>query len=412
MFELFIARRYLRSKRKQVAISVITFISMGGVAAGVMALVVALAITNGFSQTLERTFLSATCHVCVVEKTRGEGIGDWRVLAPKLASLDGVRNVTAALYDNALARLEDNAFVQIKGVPFDATTYLPPMLEHLKEGSLTALRSPGAERPGVILGSKVAKAINATVGKPISLVIPNGDVTPFGPRPSVETVVVVGILESGVFEIDNAWVFMNLADVQRVFGYPDVVNSVELNLANIYRAPQIAAAAESLVNQNREKPLVATTWQEQNHALLNALLLERIGTTIVIGLMLIIAALNIVVALVMMVMEKKRDIAVLMSMGTKGSQIRRIFVLEGAMIGGVGTVAGLALGYLLCFLGNHYKLLSFDADVYTLSYVPLEPRSLDALWIAALAMAVSLLAAFYPARSATRISPVDSMRYE
>ena len=222
---------------------------------------------------------------------------------------------------------------------------------------------------------------------------------------------VAGTFESGFYDIEASELGLHVPGEPRkkAFGLADVVNSVELKLDDIYQAPEVAAAAEKLIGPK----LAATTWEEQNQQLLDALKMERIVTVVTIGLIQLVAALNILITLVMMVMEKHRDIAILMSMGARGAaQIRRIFVFEGVLIGAVGTAAGLAIGYTVCYFADHYQWVKLDQQVYSISFVPFEPRALDAIWIAAAAMAVSLLATLYPARSATRIAPVESLRYE
>ena len=408
MFELFIARRYLRAKRKQVMISVISVISVIGVAAGVMALVIALAITNGFRNTVQRSFLAATAHVIIKEKTAGPGISGWEDVAQKLAKLPGVKDVTPALYDSGYVSgpINSNGLI-IKGISVAPGAYLPETLTQLKKGSVDGLRTSG-DRPGILLGARFAEQVGAVVGGEVSLMIPNGDITPFGPRPSYERVRVAGIFESGMSEFDGNWAFMKIQDVQRLWGYGDIVNGIEMNLDDIYKADAVATAAEPIIGDK----LAATTWQEQNRHILDAFKMERIVTVVTIGLIQLVGGLNILVTLVMMVMEKHRDIAILLSMGTRASQIRKIFMLEGAIIGGVGTVLGLILGYSISFLADKYHWLSLDQEVYSLAYVPLEANWGDAIWITAAAMGVSLLATIYPARSATRISPVESMRYE
>jgi len=407
MFSLFIASRHLRAKRKQVVISVITVISILGVMAGVMALVIALAVNNGFRNSLERHLLGASGHVMILSKESGEGIENWQETTTKLARLPHVKSAQADLFDKGyLNGPIDGAFVLIKGIP---TASAPAeALLHLKAGSLAGLTAAEGELQGIILGFRLAESTGAVVGKPITLVIPNGRVTPFGGQPSYTRLRVAGIFESGSFDIDSAWAFMSLPVAQKVYGLSDVVNEIELRLDDIYEAPSVAAAAEAIVGPK----LAATTWQEQNRQILNALKMERWVTAITIGLILMVAALQILTTLVMMVMEKYRDIAVLMSMGATARQIRRIFLLEGALIGGVGTAAGLVLGYTLCYFANHYRWLRLDEQVYPLSFVPFEPRWGDGIWIAAAAMAVSLIATLYPARSATRITPVEALRYE
>jgi lipoprotein-releasing system permease protein len=227
-------------------------------------------------------------------------------------------------------------------------------------------------------------------------------------KPSNVRLRVAGVFDSGFFEFDNYIGFMDLPTMQKIFDLGDVLNSMELRLDDVDAAPQVAAAAEQLIGPK----LAATTWQEQNRPILNALRMERIVTVVTIGLIQVVAALNILIALVMMVMEKHRDIAILMSMGARARQIRRIFVWEGAMIGAVGTIIGLTAGYAICYFADKYRWLRLDEQVYSISFVPFTTRWVDGVWIAAAAMAVSLIATIYPARSATKIAPVESLRYE
>ena len=409
MFELFVARRYLRAKRKQVMISVITVISIIGVAAGVMALVIALAINNGFRSTLERNLLGLTAHVSIQEKEPAGGIDNWEQIVPQLARTPHVKSASPALYDSGyIAGPVNGDGVQIKGIATSSNAPIPEALLHLKAGSVGGLRSTEGERPGIILGVRLAERLGAVVGKPVTLTIPNGHMTPLGPRPSYIQLRVEGIFESGFFQFDTSLGFMDLPAMQKVFGLGDVVNSIELYLDDINAAPQVAEAAEQIIGTK----LAATTWQEQNRQLLNALKMERVVTVVTIGLIQVVAALNILIALVMMVMEKHRDIAILMSMGARAQQIRRIFVWEGAMIGAVGTTIGMAAGYTICFFADKYRWLRLDEQVYSISFVPFTTRWVDGVWIAAAAMAVSLIATLYPARSATKIAPVEALRYE
>jgi len=409
MFELFIAKRYLRAKRKQVVISVITVISIIGVAAGVMALVIGLAINTGFRSTLERNLLGLTAHVSILQKEAGVGIEGWEQLSLRLAQLPHVKSVSPGLYEVGFLMGPLNGDgVSIKGISIAKGARVPEALLHLKSGSIDALRNEEGERPGIILGSRLAERIGAVPGKQITLTIANGHITPYGTRPSNVPLRVAGVFESGFFEYDNYFGFMDLAPMQKVFDVGDVLNSIELYLDDVDAAPQVAAAAEPLIGPK----LAASTWQEQNHQILNALRMERIVTVVSIGLIQVVAALNILIALVMMVMEKHRDIAILMSMGARAQQIRRIFVWEGAMIGAVGTVIGLTAGYTICYFADKYQWLRLDEQVYSISFVPFTTRWVDGVWIAGAAMAVSLIATIYPARSATKIAPVESLRYE
>ena len=408
MFEFFVARRYLRAKRKQVMISVITVISVVGVAAGVMALVIALAINNGFSSTLQRNLLGATAHVSIEEREPGDGIAGWEQIAAKLGTLPHVQSATPGLYESGyVSGPVRSGGAVIKGVSVRPGSPLPDTLAHLKAGSISGLRETGG-LPGIILGSRLADYIGAAVNKQVTLIVPNGELTPFGPRPSFVRFRVAGIFETGFYDVDNNWAFTRLPDAQKAFGLEDVVNSIELKLDDVYKAPDVEKEAEAVIGPK----LAATTWEEQNVQILHALKMERIVTIVTIGLIQIVAALNILIALVMMVMEKHRDIAILMSMGARARQIRTIFLFEGLLIGVVGTSIGLTVGYTLSYLADHYRWLKLDEQVYSLAYVPFNPRWVDGLWIAAAAIGVSLIATLYPARSATRIAPVEALRYE
>jgi lipoprotein-releasing system permease protein len=406
-FELFVAGRYLRAKRKQAVISVITVISILGVAAGVMALVIALAINNGFRNTLQRNLLGATAHVSILEKQPGSGISDWRGIGDKLRRIPHVVTVNPGLYGTVMfsGPMQSSGGV-IKGIPAQGTPSQEVLL-HLKQGSFSGLQRMGRD-PGVILGARLAENIGMRVNDVVTIISPQGELTPYGPRPAYLPFRVVGIYESGFYDLDSAWAFTSLRAAQRALSVGDVVNTIELRLDDIYKAPEVAEAADKVIPST----LSATTWMEQNRQLRNALRMERVVTVITIGLIQLVAALNIFITLVMMVMEKYKDIAILMSMGTKREQIRRIFTYQGALIGAVGAAIGLAAGYTICFLAETYRWIRLDEQVYSLSYVPFEPQWLDGVWIGAAAILVSLIATVYPARSATRIAPAEALRYE
>jgi len=405
-FEFFIASRYLRAKRKQAVISVITVISIAGVAAGVAALVIGIAINNGFRDTLQNSLLGATAHVMVLSKDPEQGISNWRELDPKLRQLPHVISVAPNLYGAVyLAGPLRSGGAQIKGIPVDNP---PDMLKHLKQGSFQRLKDTSG-LPGILLGSGLAQNTGMVLDSVVNVFSPRPEM--FGPEirwPAPFRFRVVGIFESGFYDIDSAFAFTSLSSAQAVFSLGNVVNSIELHLDDIYKAPEIAALAEKIAGPQ----LNATTWMEQYHQILDALSMERLVTIWTISLIGIVAALNILITLIMMVMEKNRDIAVLMSMGAKRQQIRRIFMLQGALIGVVGTAIGLALGYTLSLLADHYRWLRLNEDVYSLAYVPFNPRWQDAIWIAAAAIVVSLIATLYPARAATAVAPVEALRYE
>jgi len=407
-FELFVAARYLRAKRKQAVISVITVISIVGVAAGVMALVIGLAINNGFRTTLQQSLLGTTAHVMLLNRQAAQGIANWKDLEPALRKLPHVTSVSPALYGKVLltgplgGAQADGAV--LKGVPLDMP---PDMLRHMKQGSFDELKNDTG-LPGIILGARLAQNTGMLLHSVVNVISPQGELTPFGPHLSRYQFRVVGIVESGFYDVDSSMAFTSLQAAQVVFDTGNVVSDIELQLDDIYKAPEVAQAAEKVAGS----PLVANTWMEQYHQILNALNMEKIVTAITIGLIQLVAALNILITLIMMVMEKNRDIAVLMSMGAKRQQIRKIFVFQGVLIGVIGASIGLALGYALSYLADRYHWLTLNQEVYSLSYVPFNPRWQDAIWIAAAAILVSFIATLYPARSATRIAPVEALRYE
>ena len=405
-FELFVASRYLRAKRKQAVISIITVISIAGVAAGVMALVIGIAINNGFRNTLQRSLLGATAHVMILEKEPSQGIDNWKELDPKLRALPYVLSVAPNLYGTVLLMGPLQAGgAELKGIPVNNP---PDMLRHLKQGSFDGLKNTSG-LPGIILGSRLAESTGMLLGSVVRVLSPREELTPLGPHPPLPFQFrVVGIFESGFYDIDSYWSFTALESAQRVFSSGNVVNSIELRLDDADRAPEVAQQAEKIIGLK----LAANTWMEQYHQILSALSMERIVTAVTIGLIELVAGLNILITLIMMVMEKNRDIAVLMSMGAKRQQIRKIFMLQGVLIGVVGTVIGLVLGYSLSLAADHYRWLRLNEEVYSLSYVPFNPRWEDAIWIAAAAIFVSFIATIYPAHNATSIAPVEALRYE
>ena len=408
-FEFFVARRYLRAKRKQAVISVITLISVIGVGAGVMALVIALAINNGFRNSLQTSLLGAYAHVSVMEKRRGYGIGNWAELIAKLTKIPHVLGASPALYGQGYIYTDSGGGLSVlKGIQTGAELRTSDMLRHLKAGSLQGLVPNPAGLPGIILGKDLAETLMAPLGGTVMFMAPQAVMTPEGMRPGYQRFRVAGIFESGFYEIDSAWAFTSLAAVQRLLGLENVVNVIELKLDDIYQAPEVAREADRIIGPN----LAASTWMEQNRHILNALNMERAVTFVTIGLIVLVAALNILITLIMMVMEKYRDIAILVSMGAKQAQIRRIFVLQGVLIGVTGTAIGLAAGQILCFFADKYRWIRLDAEVYALSYVPFHPRWIDSVWIAALAILISFLATIYPARNASRITPAEALRYE
>ena len=408
-FELFVAQRYLKAKRRQAAISVITAISIGGVAAGVMALVLAIGINNGFRNTLQRNLLGATAHVTVTERGSTEGISAWRELSQKLADLPGVTESSPALYEKVFLNAGGNsAGAVIKGLDLKSARLAKDLIPFVKQGSWQSLQDEESDAPYLLIGTKLAESLGLRVGNYVQVINPVGELTPFGPRPSYHRMRIGGNIETGFYDIDANFAFMSLPALQRMMSLGDVVNAIELKMANIEAAPALATVAQKLAGGH----YLTTHWMDQNRQLLGALKMERIVSIITISLIQMIAALNIFITLVMMVMEKQRDIAILLAMGARVRQIRNIFIYQGLLIGGLGTAVGLVLGYSISFAADHYKLIALAEEIYSIPYVPFAPNPMDAIWISALALGISFVATLYPANSATRVAPAESLRYE
>ena len=425
-FELFIAARYLRAKRRQAVIGVITGISILGVAAGVASLIVALAVNNGFRQDLQQRLLGSTAHVTLM-KVENSGIEGWQQKLEQLSHQPHVVAAAPAIYEQVLVSRGARAKgILIKGVLPEAEERVSGLLKNVTLGSADALRAPadqmlspldGAgprqdeDAPAlapIILGKDLAQELGATLGSVVLVTSPQGELTPFGLVPKYVRFKVVGIFSSGFYDYDTAWAFTRLSDAQRLFGLGDVVSILEFKLDDLYLAPTVGAALEQLAGRGYQ----TTNWMEQNKALFRALRLERVVTFITIGLIVMVAALNILISLIMMVMEKTKDIAVLMSMGARRSQVRRIFIAQGLLIGVIGTALGLVMGYALSWTAGHYRLVSLSAEVYSIDYVPFAARPLDGVIVALVAIGISFLSTIYPSWSASRILPAEALRYE
>lgn len=410
-FELFVAARYLRARRRQAVVGFVTGISVVGVAAGVAALMVALAITNGMRRDLQDRLVGATAHVELL-RVAGDGIRDWRPLMSRLSHVDEVEAVAPGLYGQVLiSRNAKSGGALIKGVVPADERRVGDLLQTIREGSgapLSPLPTASSATPPLVLGTELAANLGASVGDTVLVTSPQGDLTPLGLIPRYQRFQVVGIFASGFYQYDSAYAFMRLADAQRLFSEPDVVSVLSFRIHDLYRAVQVGHALEQAAGPGFQ----ATNWMEQNRELFRALKLEQVVTFIVLALIIIVAALNILIALTMMVMEKTRDIAVMMSFGVRSEQIRRIFLFQGLLISTAGTVIGLLLGYLCSLLGSHYRFIHLDANVYSLDYLPFAPKVTDALLVAAVSLGVALLATLYPSRSAASVLPAEALRYE
>jgi len=418
-FELYIAARYLKAKRRQAVVGVVTAISIAGVAAGVAALIIALAITNGMRRDLQDRLLGASAHVDLM-RVEADGIRDWQPLIARLRRLPHVTAAAPGIYGQVLVSRGPRAgFALIKGiVPAEERT-VSSLLTTVITGSARDLEPEAANQnssqseinapyPPLVLGNEIAETIGAQVGDSVLVTSPQGELTPLGLAPKYQRFRVAGIFHSGFYQYDAAMAFMRLSDAQQLFSEPDLLSVISFKVDDLDRAPAIGREIEQAAGHG----YMSTNWMEQNRELFRALKLEQVVTFIVIALIVIVAALNILIALTMMVMEKTRDIAVMMSFGVQPAQVRRIFLLQGLLISLIGTALGLALGYLAAWAGGHYHFIHLSAEVYSIDTLPFAPRPLDGVIVAALSIGISLLATLYPSSAAARILPAEALRYE
>ena len=414
-FELFVAARYLKAKRRQAVVGVVTTISVAGVAAGVAALIIALAITNGMRRDLQDKLVGSSAHVQLM-RVEGDGIRNWQPLLERLRHVPHVTAASPGLYEQVLvARGARDGGALIEGILPDQELTVSELLKTATPGSLQELQPQpqpasqlNAELPPILLGKDLAETVGATVGDRVTLISPQGEMTPYGVIPKWVPFRLAGIFRSGFYQYDAQMGFMRLADAQRLFGEPDLLSVISFKVDNLDRAPQIARDIE----QEAGKGFQTNNWMEKNRELFKALKLEQYVTFIIIALIVIVAALNILIALTMMVMEKTRDIAVMMSFGVEPAQVRRIFLVQGLLISLIGTVVGLVLGYFAAWAGGHYHFIHLSAEVYSIDTLPFAPRVLDGVIVSAVSIGISLLATLYPSYAASRVLPAEALRYE
>ena len=452
-FEFFVAMRYLRAKRRQAFIGVITAISIVGVTAGVASLVVALAINNGFRTDLQNRLLGSSAHVQLM-RIENDGIRNYQPLLDKLVKEPHVVAGAPAIYDPVMISRGARARgAMLKGILPAQERKISDLLKTVTKGSVAPLEFkpaegpcpitdkdaagktgiagdvPGGIPPGcmgstqqalpdelgraqslppIILGQDLADTLGATVGSVVMVTSPQGELTPFGLVPKYARFKVVGIFNSGFYDYDASWSFTRLNDAQKLFALGDIASVLEFRIDDIYQAEQVG----NELQQDAGKGFMATNWMEQNRALFSALRVERLVTFLTIGLIVFVAALNILISLIMMVMEKTKDIAVLMSIGAKKRQVRRIFIAQGMLVGVIGTALGLVIGYLISYFFGRYHLIPLNAEVYSIDYVPFAARALDGAWVAAVAVGVSFIATLYPSWSAASVLPAEALRYE
>lgn len=405
-FELQIALRYLLAKRRQVFISVITLVSTLGVTVGVMALVIALAIMTGLQQELQDRILGAMAHVNI---WRTGGIDDYHAEVARVQQVPGIVAAAPALYGKALVTTDrSDMFITLKGIDPALEVGVTEVGGAMTGGSLEALAG-GTEDdlPGIVLGHDVAAAVGAFVGDTVTVVTPTGSLTPFGMAPRMLKLRIVGTFRMGLLEFDGQYGLVAIPTAERLTGKTGV-DHLEARVADIYQAPAISERLPEELGSE----YVASNWTELNRTLYSALYLEKIAMGLGIGLIVAVAALNIVASLILLVMEKTRDIAILKTMGASARSVMLIFLIQGVVIGTVGTLVGAALGAGIAHLLDTYRVISIPGDVYQVTYLPFRVLPWDLVAIVVGGFVICFLATLYPSRQAARLDPAQALRYE
>ena len=404
-FEGFVAVRYLLARRKQAFISLISAISILGVTVGVMALLIALALMTGLQGELRDRIVGASAQI-YVSKT-GEGLVDYQADIAKLKAIQHVVGVAPAALGKGLLTGGSDAFATIKGIDPSLEPTVTDLVKAMRVGSVDALRTSPDEMDGIILGKDLADALGARRGDVVRLITPDEVLTPMGPEPRRRAFKVVGIFSLGLFEFDSEYALVNLPVAEQIFGkaHPDFI---QLRLDDIFAAPKVADTIPAHLGSE----YLAQDWADMNKSLFSALWLEKMAISITIGLIVMVAALNIIASLVLLVMEKSRDIAILKTMGSSAGSIRRIFMLQGLIIGLVGTGMGALGGWAIIFVLDRYRLIHVPIDVYQISYVPFTLLPLDFVVVIVSAMVICFVATIYPSRQASKLDPAQALRYQ
>jgi lipoprotein-releasing system permease protein len=409
-FELRIALRYLTARRKQAFISVISAISVLGVVVGVMALMVALGLMTGLQREIRSKILGATAHISIF-RSGNEPFDNYREVVTKARTVPHVLGAAPTVYGKGLMMTAGgSAVATLKGVVPAQERTVTDLASQIEEGQLDALDNVAeGSLPPVLLGRDLASTLGVGVGDVVSVTSPNGRLSPYGMVPSIKKFRVAGTVHSGLYEFDAQWAYIPLAVAQRLFTEgSDSASLVEVRIDDIYAVKEVAPRIVAAVGQG----YLPTDWIMMNQSLFSALWLEKVAIGITIGLIVMVAALHIVATLILLVMEKPKDIAILVSMGASRGAITRIFMLQGTVIGAMGTLTGSVLGWALCRVLDHYKLIRVPVDVYQISYVPFTLLPLDAATVIVGAVLICFLATIHPARGASRLDPAEALRYE
>ncbi len=404
-FELHIALRYLMAKRKQAFISVISLISTIGVAVGVAAVVIALAVMTGLQQELRDRILGSNPHVYV---SRVGGIDDYRSEVNRLRQMpDVVGAAPDVLGQGLISAGRGTDPVQIKGIDPELEPSVTDVKRAMQAGSLDALNNRGDAVPGIVLGQDLAASLGVGVGDSVQILTLEGVLTPMGNRPLPRRRQVVGLFKLGLYEFDSTYAFVSLQDAMRLFDKTQV-DFIQLRVDDVYRAPQVAAAVKSKLGDQ----YWTEDWTVMNKSLFSALTLEKIAVSLAVGLIVLVAALNIVATLILLVMEKHRDVAILKTMGASARSVTLVFMVQGLLIGLVGTAVGATLGFGLSYVFDRYQLIRMPIDVYQVSHLPFTVLPRDFALVIGAAVVICFVATIHPSRQAARLDPAQALRYE
>jgi lipoprotein-releasing system permease protein len=414
-YEWFIGLRYLQSRRRERFISLITVISVLGVMIGVMTLNVVMGVMTGFEEVLRDRLLGINAHIAIMKP--GGVLQGYRELSHRVMKEQGVVAAAPLVYGQVMVTAGRRvAGVVVRGVDPKLTAAVVDITQYVKEGKLSDLAKLHAvsadgqisEAPGIIVGSRLAGQLGVSVGDSVQLVSPLGTPTALGLIPRIRRFYVAGIFESGMHEYDNTLVYMNLTDAQKFFELGDVATTIEVRVRDVYQAREIA----SQIQRDLGLPYWTEDWSRLWPNLFSALRLEKTVYFLVLLLMILVGAFNIISTLTMVVMEKRKDIAVLQSMGATRQSIKKIFLFKGCVIGGIGTFLGVALGYGVCLLIQRYQFIELPKDVFLISTVPVRIYLSNFFLVACASFSICLLASIYPARQAAKLDPVEILRYE
>ena len=405
-FELHVALRYLLAKRKQAFISVISLISTLGVTVGVMAVIIALAVMTGLQQELRDRILGSQPHIYV---SRTGGIADYQAEAARLRQIPHIVGAAPAILGRALITASRNQeFISLKGIDPKLEPEVSDVARSLQSGSLDALApTTEDELDGILLGKDLASNLGVTVGDSVIVLTPEGTLSPMGMIPSRKKLRVAGVFTLGLIEFDSTYGFVSLDVAKRMLS-KDQVDFLQLRVDDIYQAPAIARQVSARLGDQ----YFTQDWAEMNRSLFSALTLEKIAVSLAIGLIVMVAALNIIASLILLVMEKHRDIAILKTMGASARSVTVVFLLQGLIIGIVGTTVGAAAGWGVSKVFDRYQLIRVPIDIYQVSHLPFTVLPLDFLIVVLVAVLVCFVATIYPSRQAAKLDPVQALRYE